>query len=123
MCSIFPYTKNSSGSSWGAILLVLIALTLCAGTGLFAADPAEESEEPVNVKLTEKVEVHLAEVQILLTDKRGNPITDLKRNEIHVFENGEEKKIAFLETVRGIRDLAPVAKIAKKKLEIWFLMN
>ncbi len=64
-----------------------------------AAPPATPpaTPPPADSELEEKVTVRLAEVQILVTDRDGNPLTDLKPGEVEVREDGEARKIAYLE--------------------------
>ncbi len=52
---------------------------------------------PADSEIEEKVTVRLAEVQILVTGRDGNPITDLKPGEVEVREDGESCKVAYLE--------------------------
>ena len=59
--------------------------------------PEENAGEPQRIDAEEQVTVLLAEVQILVTDRKGNPITDLKPDEIVVRERGKERRIAYLE--------------------------
>ena len=37
------------------------------------------------------------EIQVLVTDRAGNPITDLSLDEIRVTEGGDDRKVAFVE--------------------------
>ena len=52
---------------------------------------------PADSEIEEKVTVRLAEVQILVTDRDGNPMTDLKAGEVEIREDGEARRIAYLE--------------------------
>ncbi len=61
---------------------------------------------PADSELEEKVTVRLAEVQILVTDRDGNPLTDLKPGEVEVREDGESRKIAYLEPFSTAGSLA-----------------
>lgn len=54
-----------------------------------AADAAPE--------LTERVEVVLAETVVSATDRKGDPVRDLKPDEIEVSEGGDARRIAFFE--------------------------
>ncbi len=54
---------------------------------------------PASTDLVESVAIELAEVRILVTDRRGNGIVDLSRDEVKIFENGVEQEIAFLDQV------------------------
>ncbi|RMF74810.1 MAG: VWA domain-containing protein, partial [Acidobacteria bacterium] len=58
---------------------------------------APEKTGPVKTDVKEEVTVLLAEVQLLVTDRKGNPITDLKPSEIEVRERGKPRRVAYLE--------------------------
>ncbi len=68
-----------------------------------ADDPQDGEEPPMDSGLVERAEVALAEFKVLVTDRRGRPIVDLKPEEIRVFEGGVEQKLAYLEPVTGGR--------------------
>jgi VWFA-related protein len=61
---------------------------------------------PVETDIVEKSVVALREFDLLVTDKRGRAITDLRAAEVRVFEGGTEQRVAFLETVFGERETA-----------------
>jgi len=65
-------------------------------------DPAR----PVETDVVEKAVVALHEFDLLVTDKRGRAITDLRAEEVRVFEGRTEQRVAFLETVFGERTIA-----------------
>lgn len=46
-----------------------------------------------------KVETDLVVVPFRVTDKKGHPITDLKQSEVKIFENGEERELAYFSDV------------------------
>jgi VWFA-related protein len=57
---------------------------------------AEEPPSPAESALKERVTVQLAEVKILVTDRAGKAITDLRPDELRVVEGGVEQKVAYL---------------------------
>ena len=59
--------------------------------------PADDSDV---VKIT----TALIQVDVTVTDKKGNIITDLKPDEIEIFENGEKQKITNFSFVSNLRD-------------------
>jgi VWFA-related protein len=80
----------SHGRLLPALLLVLNPIhALC-----LAAPPSKP--EP---RVQEHVDVTLVEVTIHVTDKKGHPVTDLKPEEIRVFEGDIEQHVAYLEAV------------------------
>ncbi|KXJ99064.1 MAG: VWFA-related domain-containing protein [Acidobacteria bacterium OLB17] len=48
-----------------------------------------------------KITTSLVQVDVSVTDKDGRPVTDLKPNEIRIFENGKERKLSGLSFVAG----------------------
>ena len=44
-------------------------------------------------KLVESIEVHVINVDVVVTDRAGNPVHGLKREDFEVFENGKPQKI------------------------------
>lgn len=72
---------------------------LLAGGGvapLHAQDQARA--EPQDSGVTESVQVVLIEFKLLVTDKNGNPITDLRPDEVKVFENGVAQDVASVDS-------------------------
>ena len=71
-----------------AFLLLLLHAQPPAG---LPAPPPPEST------LVEKVEVILVETLVRATDRKGNPITDLKLEEIQVEEGGDPRRVGYFE--------------------------
>jgi VWFA-related protein len=75
---------------------LLLVLLLALGISLSAsADPP--AEEPLASGLEEEVDVVLREVTFLALDREGQPVTDLRRDEIQLWEEGERREIILLE--------------------------
>jgi VWFA-related protein len=81
-----------------------IATGMILGTG--PAFSQDRDTDPVETDVVEKAVVALREFDLLVTDKRGRAITDLRAAEVQVFEGGTEQRVAFLETVFGAREIA-----------------
>jgi len=84
--------------------LLLLSSTVLA----FSQEPSgsgkpDPRDLPIETDVVEKVRVELAEVRVLVTDRRGNPITDLKPEEIRVLEGGTPQKLAYLDNVGSTR--------------------
>jgi VWFA-related protein len=60
-----------------------------------SARPASEEDEEEVVR----VNTSLVSVPVTVTDRDGRYVTDLRREEFHVFEDGVEQQIAFFEPV------------------------
>ena len=80
----------------GESLLLAAVLLVVDPTG---ADAAQESEDPppAQSSLEERVKVQLVEIKILVTDRQGRPVTDLRPEEVRVLQKGVEQKLAYLE--------------------------
>lgn len=80
----------------------LISVSVAAA---IAQSPAPTAAPTPDSGLQEEVTVRLGEVQILVTDKNGRPIRDLKLEEIELREEGTVRKVTALEPF-ATRDLS-----------------
>jgi VWFA-related protein len=78
-------------------LIPIQCLLLLAAVG-FAAAQEDTDETVVDSGVEERVNVVLVEFKVLVTDKKGNPITDLRPEEVEVLEGGRSQKLAFVES-------------------------
>ncbi|MEJ2189673.1 MAG: hypothetical protein P8Y93_09725 [Acidobacteriota bacterium] len=59
-----------------------------------SADEQEEEPKPIGgLTFVDEVEVTIANLVVYVTDKKGNAITDLTKDDFEVFQDGEEKQI------------------------------
>ena len=60
---------------------------------------AEAQEKPVRTQKTlqHEVTVTLKLVQVIVTDKEGNPVTDLRKEDFILFDNGREQVLTEFE--------------------------
>ena len=77
-------------------LLVLIALA--AALPLAAQKKNAEPEPP---KLVERIDVRIIDVDVVVTDRRGNPVTGLTKDDFEIYENGVQKPITNFYEVEG----------------------
>lgn len=75
----------------------ILALALLAATSLFAQQP-KPSELP---KLVESIDVKVINVDVVVTDKKGNAVTGLTKDDFELFENGQPKLITNFYEVQG----------------------
>src|SRR5215467_7460939 len=73
------------------VLVALLASSVCA----FAKDKNKENNS--EIKFTSRTELVL--IPALVTDKSGNHITGLKKEDFAVFENGSERQISTFEEI------------------------
>jgi VWFA-related protein len=76
---------------------ILIA-ALTTGPLLAQQKTPQTAELP---KLVENIDVHVIGVDVVVTDKKGNPVTGLTKDDFRVFENGEEKAISNFSEIDG----------------------
>jgi VWFA-related protein len=81
-------------------------LALAAGAAAFAAFAAKPPAAPAPPSFGETVEVNVVNVDVYATDKSGNRVTDLRKGDFQVFEDGKPVAITNFELVEGLRQEA-----------------
>lgn len=61
------------------------------------------SPTPPDDREVVRISTRLIQVDVSVTDKKGNPITDLKPDEIEIYENGKLQKISNFTFAPGVR--------------------
>ena len=90
--------------SFAVLLLLLGSTWLALSQDLSESDRKRDPRDlPIESDVVENVQVELAEVRILVTDRRGNPITDLKPAEVRILEGGVSQKLAYLDNIGTTR--------------------
>lgn len=85
-------------------MVVGVAIGVVSGVSVTPSQNPDQTD-PVETDVVEKTVVALREFDLLVTDKRGRAITDLRAAEVRVFEGRTEQRVAFLETVFGERQI------------------
>jgi len=64
---------------------------------------AEQKNPPAaeTPKLSESIDVRVIGIDVVVTDKKGNPVTGLTKDDFQVFENGVEKPISNFYEIEG----------------------
>ncbi|MDQ3281610.1 MAG: VWA domain-containing protein [Acidobacteriota bacterium] len=91
-------------------LATILALALAAP--LFAQKKTNEPEQP---KLVESIDVRVINVDVVVTDKRGNFVPGLKKEDFEVLENGVPKTISNFYEVEGTRAKNVIASEAGRQ--------
>ncbi|MEZ5427007.1 MAG: VWA domain-containing protein [Pyrinomonadaceae bacterium] len=80
-------------------LLPILAAGFCAGVfGQIGEPPKIEIPPKIETDEVVKIETRLVEVPIVVTDKSGKPLLNLKKNDFVVYENGQKQEITEFST-------------------------
>src|SRR5262249_50162414 len=75
----------------------ILAILVLAATPLIA----QQQSQTALPKLTESIDVKVINVDVVVTDKKGNPVSGLTRDDFELFENGQPKLISNFYEVEG----------------------
>lgn len=73
---------------------------------------------PVSEGGVVKISTSLIQIDVSVTDKKGRTITDLKPEEIEIYENGEKQKITGVSFITNVKKTLTPDKIEKSKAPI-----
>ena len=88
------------------LFLFLLAANAAAQVMVPSATPPPPAEDPDVVKIT----TSLIQIDVTVTDKSGKIITDLKRDEIEIYENGQKQDISNFSFISNVRERAEKGK-------------
>lgn len=76
--------------------------------------PTPETEDVVKISTT------LVQIDVTVTDSRGNPVKDLKPEEVEIYENGKKQEISNFSFISNVREkpVQPVEKPDKTSVPI-----
>jgi VWFA-related protein len=77
------------------ILTAIVIGSLAASAQIAAPTPPADEGEVV------KISTSLIQLDLSVTDKKGNPITDIRADEVELYENGEKQKISGFTFISG----------------------
>ncbi|HVS01927.1 MAG TPA: VWA domain-containing protein [Thermoanaerobaculia bacterium] len=83
--------RPERNSGWRYRLAATATGAVWLAVALLAATSAAAAEAPP--AFAERIEVQLIDVEVLVTDRHGVPVTDLRREDFRVFEDGAEVPI------------------------------
>jgi VWFA-related protein len=96
---------------------LLILTCLIASASILASSqtptPGPKRDDDV-VKIT----TSLIQIDVSVTDAKGNPVTDLKREDFEIYENGEKQKISGLSFVAAGRKIETAERPAADKVGV-----
>src|SRR6188508_3109542 len=106
-----PNRRPVIGNEMKSLFLSAWVLTISA-VSVFAQAVKETPTPPVDGEVV-KISTNLIRIDVSVTDAKGRTVTDLKQNEIEIFENGEKQRItsfSFVSPLRNVQLLKPVEK-------------
>jgi VWFA-related protein len=92
--------KRFRSSRFTSVVLIA-ALTAGPLAAQQAAQPKSPQPQPEMPKLTENIDVRVIGVDVVVTDKKGNAVTGLTKDDFQIFENGIEKPISNFSEIEG----------------------
>jgi VWFA-related protein len=84
-------------------IIVVAALGVSAQNARPTPTPAPEGE-------VVKISTNLIQLDVSVTDSKGKPISDLRPDEIEIYENGKKQKITNLSFVSAVRQVTEAPK-------------
>lgn len=83
----------------------LVFLSLFLSVGALA-----QTETPPAPQFAEEIEVRVIDVDVVVTDRQGNPMTNLKREDFELYEDGRRLEITYFSRIVDgrIADLPPM---------------
>jgi len=101
------------------LTILLIALATAGGWTLLAQqEPKEQEPEPLS-NFVESIDVNIVNIDVTVTDKKGNPIQGLTRDDFEIYDNGRPQKITNFYEVKGRRiiDYQPDGKVVTEEIK------
>jgi len=97
-----------------AVILVATALFFCsihatAQTGSVLPSPTPPDDNDVV-----KISTSLIQIDVSVTDKNGRVITDIKPEEIEIYENGEKQRITNFSFISSVKTTVETPKVTDK---------
>jgi len=95
---------------WPVFALILFSAGTIFSQGIKPTSKPTPPDDGDVVKIT----TALIQVDVTVTDRKGNIVTDLKPEEIEIFENGEKQDVTHFSFISNVR---AVTETIKKKVE------
>ena len=73
--------------------LLAVVIGVCVGSASFGQQPDSSSSQKPSDGDVVRITTNLVQVDAVITDKNGKPVTDLKPSELQLFENNRSQKI------------------------------
>ncbi len=92
-------------------LFYAIGFTFIFSIFLFAQNPPPDDD-------VVKISTTLIQIDVTVTDKKGNPVKDLKPEEVEIYENGKRQEISNFNFISSIREKTVEAPAKSQQPEI-----
>ncbi|MEO1368779.1 MAG: hypothetical protein AAFX50_16510, partial [Acidobacteriota bacterium] len=107
-------SRRFAGPSAGPTLLAAVALLLCSAAALAQADDVGDDAEGNANQFMESVDIEVVNIDVWVTDKEGQPVDGLTRDDFLVFRDGDGVPISNFYAVAGG---VPVGEALPRPLE------
>ena len=91
-------------------LLPTVAFVFLFAASSFSQVAVPSPTPPADETDVVKITTALIQIDVTVTDKRGKVITDLRRDEIEIYENGKKQDISNFNFVSNVRETAETEK-------------
>jgi VWFA-related protein len=95
-------------------IFLLTALTLLSGLHVFSQNPQPAATPPDDDVV--KISTNLIQVDVTVTDLKGNVVKDLKPEDFEIYENGEKQKITNFLFVPSVKEKTETVKTPAEKV-------
>jgi VWFA-related protein len=98
-------------------LFLLTALMLLTSLRIFSQNP-QPTAVPTPDDDVVKISTNLIQVDVTVTDSKGNVVKELKAEDFEIYENGEKQKITNFSFVASIREKTETVKKTAEKTSV-----
>src|SRR5829696_1850508 len=84
--------------------LIAFALLIAATAAVSRAQDARPTPTPDDGDVV-KISTALIQIDVTVTDKSGKIVTDLRRDEIEIYENGQKQDISNFNFISNVRQV------------------
>jgi VWFA-related protein len=95
-----PYVKPRNARRFFGTLLAVAFLTC----GLWGVQPGAQAPPPQTGGVTFRVDVELTTVEVMVRDKKGDPVKNLTKDDLQLFEDGKRQDIVTFVEISDDQD-------------------
>jgi VWFA-related protein len=94
-CYRFLFNTLAASAFWRSFTSLILIAVLCLGAA--QGGPQENKDAQKNQDEVIRLKAHLVTLDVIVKDKKGKYVADLKADDFTVFENGVQQKIEFFD--------------------------